>query len=91
MRLQIAGVVFLVTMLYLASQGDRYDYNGVSYDNQIKLEEAERTRQVALLDARDSKRRNKRENPSPEVHRLDDGIHGDIPIGELMDGFRGFL
>ena len=91
MRLQIAGVVFLVTMLYLASQGDRYDYNGVSYDNQIKLEETERTRQVALLDSRDNKRRHKKENPSPEAHRLDDGIQGDIPIGELMEGFRGFL
>jgi hypothetical protein len=91
MQLQIAGVVFLVTMLYLASQGDRHENRGITQTEKRNIEEADRTRQVALLDAQDSKRRHKKENPSPEAHRLDDGIQGDIPIGELMEGFRGFL
>jgi hypothetical protein len=91
MRLQIAGVVFLGTMLYLASQGDRHENIGISQVEERRIEEADIARQVAVLDERDRKREFDKHHPSPRAHQLGDGIHGDIPIGELMDGFRGFL
>ena len=97
MRLQIAGIVFLVTMLYLVSyEGrSRYENMGISQVEERRIEEADIARQVAILDERDRKMELKREfkkhHPSPRAHQLGDGIQGDKSIMELMDGFRGFL
>jgi hypothetical protein len=95
MRLQIAGVFFLVTMFYLASQGDRHKNTGITQIEKRNIEEAEITRQVAHIKERDRKRELKREleshHPYPRAQNLDDGTQGDKSIMELMDGFRGFL
>ena len=91
MRLQIAGVVFLVTMLYLASQGDRHENIGISQVEERRIEEADIARQVAVLNERKKKEEFENHHPSPKAHRLDDGIQGEKSIKELMDGFRGFL
>lgn len=95
MQLQIAGAVFLGTMLYLASQGDRHENRGVSQAEERRIEEADRTRRVALLDEQDRKRELKRElkkhHPSPRAQHLGDGIQGDIPIEDLMKGLKGVL
>ena len=95
MGLKIAGVVFLCTMFYLASQGDRFENIGITQIEKRKIEEAEIARQVAVLDERKRKRELRSElekhNPSPRAHSLGDGIQGDIPIGSLMEGLRGFL
>ena len=95
MRLQIAGIVFIVTMLYLASQGDRHENTGITQIEKRNIEEAEITRQVAHIKERDRKRELKREleshHPYPRAQNLDDGTQGDKSIMELMDGFRGFL
>ena len=95
MQLQIAGAVFLVTMLYLASQGDRHENLGITQIEKRRIEEAEIARQVALINERDRKRELKseleRHHPSPKAHSLGDGIQGDIPIEDLMKGLKGFL
>ena len=93
MQLQIAAVVFLCTMLYLVSyEGrSRYENMGISQAEERRIEEAERTRQVALLNERDRKRELKNHYPSPKGHSLGDGIQGDIPIENLMKGLKGFL
>ena len=91
MGLKIAGVVFLCTMFYLASQGDRFENIGITQIEKRRIEEAEIARQVALINERDRKRDLKNHHPSPRAHSLGDGIQGDIPIGSLMEGLRGFL
>ena len=95
MGLKIAGVVFLCTMFYLASQGDRFENIGITQIEKREIEEAEIARQVAVLDERKRKRELRSElekhHPSPRAHSLGDGIQGDIPIGSLMEGLRGFL
>jgi len=64
---------------------------GISQAEERRIEEAERTRQVALLNERDRKRELKNHYPSPKGHSLGDGIQGDIPIENLMKGLKGFL
>ena len=91
MRLQIIGVVFLFTMLYLASQGDRHKNRGMTQTEKRNIEEAETARQVAHIKERDRKKELERYHPSPRAQNLGDGTHGDIPIGNLMEGLRGFL
>ena len=56
-----------------------------------KIEEADRTKRVALLDERDRKREMENLNPTHRAQRLDDGLQGDIPIEDLMKGLKGFL
>ena len=93
MGLKIAAVVFLCTMFYLVSyEGrSRYENMGISQVEERRIEEADRTRQVAILDERDRKRDLKNHHPSPRAHSLGDGIQGDIPIEDLMKGLKGFL
>ena len=95
MGLKIAGVVFLCTMFYLASQGDRFENIGITQIEKRNIEESDRARQVAHIKERDRKRELKREleshHPYPRAQNLDDGTQGDKSIMELMDGFRGFL
>ena len=91
MGLKIAGVVFLCTMFYLASQGDRFENIGITQIEKRRIEEAEIARQVALINERDRKRDLKNHHPSPRAHSLGDGIQGDIPIEDLMKGLKGFL
>ena len=91
MRLQIAGVIFLCTMLYLASQGDRHKNRGMTQTEKRNIEESDRARQVAHIKERDRKKELERHHPSPRAQNLNDGTQGDIPIGSLMEGLRGFL
>ena len=91
MGLKIAGAVFLCTMLYLASQGDRHENLGITQIEKRNIEEAEIARQVALINERDRKRDLKNHHPSPRAHSLGDGIQGDIRIEDLMKGLKGFL
>ena len=95
MGLKIAGVVFLCTMFYLASQGDRFENIGITQIEKRRIEEADIARQVAVLDERKRKRELRSElekhHPFPRAHSLGDGMQGDIPIGSLMEGLRGFL
>ena len=93
MGLKISAVVFLCTMFYLVSKEgrSRYENTGISQVEERRIEEADRTRQVALLDERDRKRELKSHHPYPKAQRLDDGIQGDRSIMELIEGFRGLL
>ena len=93
MGLKIAAVVFLCTMFYLVSyEGrSRYENMGISQVEERRIEEADRTRRVALLNERDRKRRMGKLPSPPSARHLDDGIQGDIPIEDLMKGLKGFL
>ena len=87
----IFPIVWLIAMLYLASQGDRHENTGITQIEKRRIEEAEIARQVALINERDRKRDLKNHHPSPRAHSLGDGIQGDIPIEDLMKGLKGFL
>ena len=87
----IFPIVFLITMLSLASQGDRIGDIGITENEKRRIEEADIARQVALLNERDKKRELESHHPYPRAHRLDDGIQGDIPIQDLLKGLKGFL
>ena len=87
----IFPIVFLITMLSLASQGDRIGDIGITENEKRRIEEADIARQVELINERDRKRELKSHHPYPRAQRLGDGIQGDKSIMELMDGFRGFL
>ena len=64
---------------------------GMLNDERIKLHEKEGARLAAEMEERDKKKL----RPSHRGQRMDDGIQGDkrsnVPIEELMKGFRGFL
>ena len=64
---------------------------GMINDERIKLHEKEGARLAAEMEERDKKKL----RPSHKGQRMDDGIQGgrrdNIPIKELMKGFRGFL
>jgi len=83
----ILPFVFLIVMLYLASQGSRFDPS-ISYEEQRKIFETNNGREVALIIERKKKLKSQ---PSPRAHQLGDGIQGDNSIKELMVGFRGLL
>ena len=87
----IFPIVFLITMLSLASQGDRIGDIGITENEKRRIEEADIARQVALLNERDRKRRMGKLPSPPSARHLDDGIQGDIPIEDLMKGLKGFL
>ena len=87
----IFPIVWLIAMISLASQGDRIGYIGITENEKRRIEEADIARQVQLINERDRNRKLKSHHPYPRAHRLDDGIHGDKSIKELMDGFRGLL
>ena len=93
MGIKIAAAVFLCTMFYLVSDEgrSRYENTGISQVEERRIEEADRTRQVALLNERDRKRELESHHPYPMAQRLDDGIQGDRSIMELIEGFRGLL
>ena len=87
----IFPIVWLIAMLYLASQGSRIGDIGITENEKRRIEEAEIARQVELINERDRNRKLKSHHSYPKAHRLDDGIQGEKSIKELMDGFRGFL
>ena len=87
----IFPIVFLITMLSLASQGDRIGDIGITENEKRRTEEADIARRVELINERDRKRELKSHHPYPRAQSLGDGIQGDKSIMELMDGFRGFL
>ena len=87
----IFPIVWLIAMLYLASQGSRIGDIGITENEKRRIEEAHIARQVELLDERDRKRRMGKLPSPPSARHLDDGIQGDIPIEDLMKGLKGFL
>jgi hypothetical protein len=78
-------------MISLASQGSRIGDIGITENEKRRTEEADIARRVTLLNERDKKRELESHHPYPRAQSLDDGIQGDIPIMELMEGFRGLL
>jgi len=87
----IIPFVFLTTMFYLVSQGNRYENMGMTQIEKRNIEESDIARRVSLLDERDRKRRMGKLPSPPSARHLDDGIQGDIPIEDLMKGLKGFL
>ena len=87
----IIPFVFLTTMFYLVSQGSRYEDKGITYDERVKIFEADNARYVESLDKREREKELLEKNPHPRAHNLDDGIQGDVPVQSLMDGLRGLL
>ena len=87
----ILPFVFLITMFYLVSQGSRFEDTGLTYDERVKIFEADNARYVESLEERDRKKELRNKSPHPRAHNLDDGIQGDIPIEDLMKGLKGFL
>ena len=87
----IIPFVFLTTMFYLVSQGNRYENMGMTQIEKRNIEESDIARRVSLLDERDRKKELLEKNPHPRAHNLDDGIQGDVPVQSLMDGLRGLL
>ena len=88
MRIVFALTV-LGTMLFLASQGERYDFK-LSYDERRKNFETSNAKEAELIRTR-VKSKVKRVTPErPRARRLDNAP-GEKSIKELMDGFRGLL
>jgi hypothetical protein len=83
--------IWLIAMISLASQGSRIGDIGITENEKRRTEEADIARRVTLLNERDKKRELESHHPYPRAQSLDDGIQGDIPIMELMEGFRGLL
>ena len=78
-------------MIWIAGFPSHWDDNGMTDDEIITLNEVETARRVALIEKRDSFK----SRPSHKARRLHDGIpsgkRDNIPIKELMEGFRGVL
>ena len=85
-------LIWIPFLLLISGFPDHWDGNGgILNDDRIKLHEEEGARLVAEMEERDKKKL----RPSHRGQRMDDGIQGgrrdNIPIKELMKGFRGFL
>ena len=85
-------LIFIPLMMLIAGFPDQWTGNGgMLNDDRIKLHEKEGARLAAEMEERDKKKL----RPSHRGQRMDDGIQGgrrdNIPIKELMKGFRGFL
>ena len=78
----IFSIVFLMTMLYLASQGDRRNYSPTYLQQQAVFQ--------AELEKRINDDEKRRVSNKPRGKRLD-GVTSSKSIKELMEGFRGFL
>jgi hypothetical protein len=75
------GIAFL-------DQPSHWDDNKPTYDSYIKQQEPITARRVAELD---KKKELDMVIPQHRAERMDDGLQGDVPVEELMDGMRGFL
>ena len=80
--------LFLSVMLILGSQYEKPKI-GVTYDEQVKAYEIQLAKQVA--EAKKKKSSIRPAKPRHKAQTLDDGVQGDAPIEDLMEGFRGFL
>ena len=84
-------IVLIPLMIWIAGFPSHWDDNGMTDDEIITLNEVETARRVALIEKRDSFK----SRPSHKARRLHDGIpsgkRDNIPIKELMEGFRGVL
>ena len=85
-------LIWIPFLLLISGFPDHWDGKGdMINDERIKLQEKETARLVAEMEERDKKKL----RPPHRGQRLDDGIQSDrrdnIPIEELMKGFRGFL
>ena len=79
-------------LLLIAVFPSHWDGNGgLLNDERIKLQEIETARLVAEMEEKE----NKELRPSHKARRLHDGIpnskRDNVPIKELMEGFRGVL
>ena len=85
-------LIWIPFLLLIAGFPSHWDgKGGMISDERIKLHEKEGAWVAAEMEERDKKKL----RPSHRGQRLDDGIQSDkrdnIPIEELMKGFRGFL
>ena len=85
-------LIWIPFLLLIAGFPSHWDgKGGMINDERIKLHEKEGARLAAEMEERDKKKL----RPSHRGQRMDDGIQGgrrdNIPIKELMKGFRGFL
>ena len=85
-------LIWIPFLLLIAEFPSHWDgKGGMINDERIKLHEKETARLVAEMEEKE----NKEIRPSHRTRRLHDGIQGgrrdNIPIKELMKGFRGFL
>ena len=85
-------LIWIPFLLLISGFPSHWDGNGgILNDDRIKLHEEEGARLAAEMEERDKKKL----RPSHRGQRMDDGIQGgrrdNIPIKELMKGFRGFL
>jgi len=78
----IFSIVFLMTMLYLASQGDRRNYSPTYLQQQAVFQ--------AELEKRINDDEKRRVSNKPRGQRLD-GVTSSKSIKELMKGYQGFL
>ena len=84
-------IVFVPIMIWIAGFPSHWDDNGITDDEIIILHELETSRRVAVIDRRNSLK----SRPSHSAEKLHDGIQPDrrdnVPIKELMEGFKGVL
>ena len=83
-------LAFFLSMLYLAEPPD---YGVViTFDEREKIFQAENARRADEIIARRKRGGMKLKKPEHKAQKLDDGIYNkDIPIEDLMQGFKGFL
>ena len=85
-------LIWIPFLLLISGFPDHWDgKGGMINDERIRLNEIDQARRLTAIEERDKKKL----RPSHRGQRLDDGIQSDrrdnIPIEELMKGFRGFL
>ncbi len=76
---------FIIGMgVALLDSPSHLDNNKPTYDAYIKQQELITANKVAELGEEVKEHQHKAE-------RMDDGLQGDVPVRELMEGMRGFL
>ena len=83
--------VFICSMLLIIGNGEPSRSPGLTYDEKMARWQEGLTKQVKLMDER--KKEKSYFNPSMDFKSepLENDLKGDLPINNLIEGFRGLL
>ena len=82
--------IYMITIVVLASQHKRPPVL-ITFDEKAKIFQAEIAIRADEIAARNKRGGMRLKEPEHKAQTLDDGVQGDAPIEDLMEGFRGFL
>jgi len=83
--------VFICSMLIIINSGEPSRSPGLTYDEKMARWQKGLTKQVRLMDEREKEKSYFNPSMDYKSEPLEDDLKGNLPIKELIQGFRGLL